>query len=66
MDAQSELMGLQPFYLSRYFLAGQATLSVLLVVALEILNHLSNRDQGLATVAATMHYLWTYGPTLGE
>jgi len=54
------------FYLRRCFLLEMAVLSVVLIAALEILNFLSNRDQGFITAKARMHYLWTYGPTLGE
>jgi len=52
-------------YLHRFSLGGLAVLSVLFIAALELLNYLSNRDQGFAAAAEGMHYLWTYGPTLG-
>jgi len=53
-------------YLDRFSLGGLAVLSILFIAALEFLNYLSNRDQGFAAAAEGMHYLWTYGPTLGE
>jgi hypothetical protein len=55
------------FYLRRYFLVGIALLLLLFVVPLEILNSISNRNQGFAPAPGGMHYyLWTYGPALGE
>ncbi|GME51181.1 uncharacterized protein LTHEOB_12502 [Neofusicoccum parvum] len=52
-----------PFHLRRPVLLAAAAVFVLMVVALEVLRYVSERDDGLATVAENMHYLWTYGPT---
>ncbi|EOD51312.1 hypothetical protein UCRNP2_1955 [Neofusicoccum parvum UCRNP2] len=52
-----------PFHLRRPVLLAAAAVFVLMVVALEVLHHVSERDDGLATVSENMHYLWTYGPT---
>ncbi|GME31222.1 uncharacterized protein LTHEOB_12502 [Neofusicoccum parvum] len=52
-----------PFHLRRPVLLAAAAVFVLMVVALEVLRYVSERDDGLATVSENMHYLWTYGPT---
>lgn len=70
-DASSEVLTdsgearWMPFYLRRVFLVGFAVVFILMVVALEVLYFVSVRDGGLATVEERLHYLWTYGPTLG-
>lgn len=53
-------------YLRRGFLIGMAILFVSFIIALEILNFLSNRDQGFVSAALGNHYLWTYGPVFGK
>lgn len=55
-----------PFHLRRPVLLAAAAVFVLMVVALEVLRYVSERDDGLATVSENMHYLWTYGPTAGR
>lgn len=55
----------RPFYLRSTFLLGLAAVFALMIAALEILDYVSERDQGLATVSQNLHYLWTYGPTFG-
>ncbi|OJD37604.1 uncharacterized protein BKCO1_6000201 [Diplodia corticola] len=52
-----------PFHLRRPFLVGFAVVWVLMIVALEVLYFVSERDGGIATVDEGLHYLWTYGPT---
>jgi hypothetical protein len=53
-------------YLRRHFLIGIALLLISFVTVLEILNHLSNRDQGFVAAPGGMHYyLWRYGPAAG-
>jgi hypothetical protein len=53
-------------YLHRRFLMGIALLLISFVVVLEILNYLSNRDQGFVAAPGGMHYyLWRYGPAAG-
>ncbi|KAI1733996.1 hypothetical protein F4680DRAFT_471456 [Xylaria scruposa] len=53
----------RPFYLRRFVLLGFISVFILIIVAIETLLAISNRDQGLATSSPTKHYLWTYGPT---
>jgi hypothetical protein len=53
-------------YLRRRFLMGIALLLISFVVVLEILNYLSNRDQGFVAAPGGMYYyLWRYGPAAG-
>lgn len=54
-----------PFYVRPPFLLGQAIVFILVITALEVLYHVSEKNQGLATVPQNLHYLWTYGPTFG-
>lgn len=54
-----------PFYLRAPFLFGQAFVFALMIAALEALYYVSERNQGLTTTSQNLHYLWTYGPTLG-
>lgn len=51
-------------YLSRHFLIAQAVLFALMLAALEIVNHISVQNHGLATSNEGKHYLWRYGPSL--
>jgi hypothetical protein len=45
---------------------GIALLLISFVVVLEILNYLSNRDQGFVAAPGGMYYyLWRYGPAAG-
>ncbi|KAI0549248.1 hypothetical protein F4679DRAFT_547958 [Xylaria curta] len=53
----------RPFYLRRLVLLGFISVFILIIVAIEALLAVSNRDQGLATSSPSKHYLWTYGPT---
>lgn len=52
-------------YLRRRFLIGMALLLITFLAVLEILNYLSNRDQGFVAAPEGMHYLWRYGPAAG-
>lgn len=55
----------KPFYFRHIYLLGSALLYCLMIVILEVLYYLSERNHGLASVLQSRHYLWTYGPTLG-
>ncbi len=52
-------------YLSRAFLMWLALLFACIIAALEVLNAISRREQGIAFAFEDQHYLWTYGPSLG-
>ncbi|GAW11362.1 hypothetical protein ANO14919_007060 [Xylariales sp. No.14919] len=53
----------RPFYLQRAVLLGFIFVFILLIVTIELLLAMSNRNSGIATGRSTEHYLWTYGPT---
>jgi hypothetical protein len=53
----------RPFYLRRVVLLSLIIVFILIIVAIESLLAVSNRDNGIATSTTTKHYLWTYGPT---
>lgn len=53
----------RPKYLRRRVLAGFNVVFLLMIVALELLSLLSNRNDGIAKGFNKDHYLWTYGPT---
>jgi hypothetical protein len=36
-----------------------------MIASLEVLNYFSGRNFGIVTADSSLHYLWTYGPTLG-
>jgi hypothetical protein len=55
-----------PWSLRRSVLVGHGVLFVVLILALEVLNRVSQRKQGLATSSERLHYLWTYGPTASK
>lgn len=50
-------------YFRPLFLVPLATLLALMIVLLEVLNSISQQNQGLVTASEHMHYIWTYGPT---
>lgn len=54
------------FYFRPLFLMSLSALLMLMIVALEVLHHMSQRNQGLVTASEDMHYAWTYGPTFGK
>lgn len=53
----------RPAYLRRRVLAAFSAVFLLMIVALELLSVISNRNYGIATGFNKDHYLWTYGPT---
>lgn len=54
------------FYFRPIFLISLSVLLTLMIATLEILNYVSQHNQGLFTASEGMHYAWTYGPTLGK
>lgn len=63
-DDGSEIVLWRSAFLQRSFLIGLAIFFALVICALEIMDTVSRRNDGLATVDQNFHYLWTYGPTL--
>ncbi|KAH8163498.1 hypothetical protein CIB48_g4738 [Xylaria polymorpha] len=59
----TEVPAWRPIYLDRRVYAGFIVVFVLLVLALEVLLYISNRNYGLTSSFTGLHYLWTYGPT---
>lgn len=55
--------GWRPTYLRRRTLFGFLVLFGTVIVTLEILYHVSQVNQGIASSTASRHYAWTYGPT---
>ncbi|KAJ3577223.1 hypothetical protein NPX13_g3343 [Xylaria arbuscula] len=53
----------QPIYLSRLVYTSFIAIFILLVLTVETLLYVSNRNYGLASSVISLHYLWTYGPT---
>ncbi|KAI1126924.1 hypothetical protein F5Y10DRAFT_243779 [Nemania abortiva] len=53
----------RPFYLRRVVLLAFITIFILIIITIEILLVVSNKNSGIATGNAAQHYLWTYGPT---
>ncbi|KAH8164935.1 hypothetical protein CIB48_g3306 [Xylaria polymorpha] len=53
----------RPFYLRRVVLLGFIILFILIIVAIESLVAISNKNNGIATSMSNEHYPWTYGPT---
>ena len=56
--------GWRPFYLQRRILAVFVFAFCAIFATLEVLNHFSNVKYGLASSSESLHYTWTYGPTL--
>lgn len=54
-----------PLSLHWVSLTSFAILFVVLLAALELLNHFSRKDNGLSQANPKDYYLWTYGPTAG-
>ncbi len=52
-----------PIYLRRVVLLSFITVFILIIIAIESLLVISNKNNGLATSNSAEHYLWTYGPT---
>lgn len=55
-----------PWALRRSHLLCLMIVLVLMIVALEVTQYLSIKNQGLATTTQRIHYIWTYGPTAGN
>ncbi|KAJ5622129.1 hypothetical protein N7528_005361 [Penicillium herquei] len=55
--------GWRPAYLRKRVLTGFAITFCAIIIALEILNYVSSKNQGLTSSTESRHYLWTYGPT---
>ncbi|KAK8094911.1 hypothetical protein PG997_001596 [Apiospora hydei] len=53
----------RPVYLRRRTLWGFLSVFILILVALEVLLFVSDKNNGIATSTSDKHYLWTYGPT---
>ncbi|KAK6087954.1 hypothetical protein SCUP234_01020 [Seiridium cupressi] len=53
----------KPFHLKRRVIFAFIALIAAMVVALEVMNSLSVRRQGLVQSQSNLRYLWTYGPT---
>ncbi|KAK3682402.1 hypothetical protein B0T22DRAFT_386525 [Podospora appendiculata] len=53
----------RPSYLRRSVLASFAVVFISILVAIQILAAVSNKNYGIATGYPNQHYLWTYGPT---
>jgi hypothetical protein len=55
-----------PWTLRRLSLLGLIAFLITLIVALEVLHYLSNKNQGLVTADQDAAYLWKYLPTASE
>ncbi|KAJ5731120.1 uncharacterized protein N7483_005628 [Penicillium malachiteum] len=55
--------GWRPAYLRKRVITGFAIIFCAIIIALEILNYVSSKNQGLTSSTESRHYLWTYGPT---
>lgn len=53
----------KPFYLRRRFLYAFIIVFAIMIGAVQALVTISDKQTGLATSFADLHYLWTYGPT---
>lgn len=56
----------KPWSLRRDTLLGILMILLAMIIALELLYRVSNRNNGLATASENERYLWRYGPTAGE
>jgi hypothetical protein len=61
--ASSNMLAWRPLYLRRIVLSAFLASFILMIAAIETLLGISNQKDGLATSDASLHYLWTYGPT---
>lgn len=59
----AEALPWRPSYLKRFVLASFVIVFVHIIAVIEALLAVSNKNNGVATSYAGMHYLWTYGPT---
>ncbi|KAJ5287532.1 hypothetical protein N7478_003218 [Penicillium angulare] len=55
--------GWRPTYIRRRVLMAFVIVFCGIIATLEVLNHISSTNQGLASSTESRHYLWTYGPT---
>ncbi|KAJ5391550.1 hypothetical protein N7509_007040 [Penicillium cosmopolitanum] len=53
----------RPFYLRRLVITCFILAACAIVAALEVLNHISQSQNGLASSVERLHYVWTYTPT---
>ncbi|KAJ5975931.1 hypothetical protein N7481_009638 [Penicillium waksmanii] len=53
----------RPFYLRRLVITCFIFATCAIVAALEVLNHISQSQNGLASSVERLHYVWTYTPT---
>lgn len=60
---QNGFSGWKPFYLRRWVLGLFLLAFCGIIAALEALNEVSKKDDGLAPSVPSMRYAWTYGPT---
>lgn len=56
----------KPWSLRRHVLLGFLILLLAMIIALEPMSRISQRNNGLATSSENERYLWRYGPTAGE
>ncbi|KAB8245342.1 hypothetical protein F9C07_2101901 [Aspergillus flavus] len=61
--ARSQSSGWRPFYLRRRILLIFVIAFFGIIAALEVLNHISQVNYGIASAVEGRHYMWTYGPT---
>lgn len=53
-----------PFFLRTWVFVAFAFTFAAMLIAVEVMYQFSNRGWGLSTQSPSMHYIWTYGPTL--
>jgi hypothetical protein len=59
-------MAYVPWTLRRLSLLGTVAFLIALIIALEVLHYLSDRNQGLVTAKESASYLWKYLPTASK
>ncbi|KAE8419170.1 hypothetical protein BDV36DRAFT_294426 [Aspergillus pseudocaelatus] len=62
-DSARQSSGWRPFYLRRRILFIFVIAFCGIIAVLEVLNHISQVNYGIASSVEGRHYLWTYGPT---
>jgi hypothetical protein len=55
-----------PESLRRKRISINAAVLTVIILALGLLEHYSNHNDGLATASTKLHYLWTYGSTASK
>ncbi|KAK4236997.1 hypothetical protein C8A03DRAFT_35073 [Achaetomium macrosporum] len=53
----------RPFYLRRRVLLFFAAVFAIIIIAIEGLVAVSEKNNGIVSASSNLHYLWTYGPT---